>query len=69
MNEPIVRLHLVESTAMRVERCLRALTDCIGDTSIDAEVRRKLTEAHAELHACRSAETVARMERKMDLQK
>lgn len=62
MTEPVTRLRLVESTAMRIESCLRAMTACIGDEAIPADVRKELAATHAALHRCRSAATVARME-------
>ena len=62
MTEPVTRLRLVESTAMRIEVALRAMTACIGDEAIPADVRRELAATHAALHRCRSAQTVSRME-------
>ena len=67
MTEPVTRLRLVESTAMRIERCLRALTDCIGDEAIRADVRKELAFAHKALHSSRSAATVARLEREQGI--
>lgn len=62
MTAPVARLHLVDTTAMRIERGLRALTDCIGDEAIPAATRKELALAHAALHRCRDARTVAAME-------
>lgn len=62
MTAPVAKLHLVDTTAMRIERGLRALTDCIKDEAIPAEVRKRLTQAQSELHACRDARTVAQLE-------
>lgn len=64
---PVTKLHLVDSTAMRVERCLRAMTDCIADEAIPADVRKEIAATHAALHRCRTAQTVARMEREQGL--
>lgn len=50
-------------TSQRIEAALTALTECIKDEAIPADVRKELTFAHKALHACRSAEVVARMER------
>lgn len=63
MTSPVAKLHLVDTTAMRIERGLRALTDCIGDEAIPAATRKDLALAHAALHRCRDARTVAQMER------
>lgn len=63
VTEPVTRLRLVESTAMRIESCLRAMSACIGDEAIPADVRKELAATHAVLHRCRSAATVAQMER------
>lgn len=67
MNDNVRHLRLADTTDARIERCLRALTDLIGDTAIDDEVRRALVKAHQELHACRSPATVAQMERDMGI--
>lgn len=62
MTAPVAKLHLVDTTAVRIERGLRALTDCIGDEAISAATRKELALAHAALHRCRDARTVAQME-------
>lgn len=62
MTAPVAGLHLVDTTAMRIERGLRALTDCIGDEAIPSATRKELALAHAALHRCRDARTVAQME-------
>lgn len=62
MTAPVAKLHLVDTTAMRIERGLRALTDCIGDEAIPAATRKELAMAHAALHRCRDKRTVAQME-------
>jgi uncharacterized protein (UPF0147 family) len=68
MNAPKLKL-VSETREQRIERALRALTDCMADTEIDIEVRQKLAEAHQELHACRSPETVRQMEQQQGLTK
>lgn len=67
MSEPVARLRLVDTTAMRVERCLLAMTECVKDEAIPADVRREIAATHAALHRCRSAKTVAQMERDMGI--
>jgi len=54
-------------TSQRIESALTAMTECIKDESIPADVRKELALAHKALHVCRSAETVARMERERGL--
>lgn len=67
MTETVTKLHLVDTTAMRIERGLRALTDCIGDEAIPAATRKELAMAHAALHRCRDARTVAQLEHEQGL--
>lgn len=62
MTAPVTKLHLVDTTAMRIERGLRALTDCMSDTAIPFATRQQLATAHAALHRCRDARTVAQLE-------
>ena len=65
MNAP--KLQLVRTREQTIEEALQALTNVIADTSIDAGARRACAIAHGELHACRSMQTVARMEREQNL--
>jgi len=67
MNAP--KLQLVRTREQTIEEALQALTNVIADTSIDAAARRACAIAHGELHACRSPETVKRLERDMGLRK
>lgn len=66
MNAP--KLRVVHSRDEVLESALRALTIVVGDdVQFPADVRRKCDEARRALHACRSSETVARMEREKGL--
>ena len=65
MNAP--NLKLVRTREQTIEEALQALTNVMADTSIDAGARRACAIAHGELHACRSPETVRRMEREHGL--
>lgn len=65
MNAP--RLQLVRSREQVIEDCLSALIAVIGDTSFPLHVREDAAKAHASLHACRSPQTVRRMERDMGI--
>lgn len=67
VNDNVRHLRLADTTDARIERCLRGLTECKGDTGIPDDVRHKLDAAHAALHACRSPATVAQMERDMGI--
>lgn len=65
---PVTRLYVAESPERRLERYLRMLTECIADEAIPADVRKEVAFTHAALHRCRSAETVARLEREQGIQ-
>lgn len=67
MTDNVRHLRLADTTDARIERGLRALTDLIGDTAIDVELRHKLCDVHADLHAIRSPATVAEMERDLGI--
>lgn len=54
-------------TSQRIESALTAMTECIKDEAIPADVRKELVFAHKALHGCRSAETVAKLERERGL--
>jgi hypothetical protein len=43
------------------------LTDLMGDEMLPLHARQGLAVVHAEIHACRSPETVARMEREQGI--
>jgi uncharacterized protein (UPF0147 family) len=65
VNAP--NLHLVRTREQTIEEALRALTEVMKDTSIPSDVRDKCWEAYRPLHACRSPETVRRMEHEKGL--
>jgi len=65
MNAP--NLKLVRTREQTIEEALQALTNVIADKSIDLAARRQCAEAHKRLHACRSIQTVARLEREKGL--
>lgn len=50
-----------------IELALQAMTWVISEESIPRDVRREIALAHAHLHACRSTDTVARVEREQRL--
>ena len=54
-------------TSQRIESALSAMTECIKDEAIPADVRKELAFAHKALHGCRSAEMVAKLERERGL--
>jgi hypothetical protein len=60
-------LRSTESRDSRIERALSMLTDLMGDEMLPLHARQGLAVVHAEIHACRSPETVARMETKQGL--
>lgn len=53
----------VRSRAQVIELALEAMSWVICEESLPRDVRREVALAHAHLHACRSPETVRRMER------
>ena len=65
MNAP--KLELVRTREQTIEECLTALQHVMSDKTIPYPVRRSCAVAHADLHACRSPQTVARMERERGL--
>jgi len=66
MNAP--KLHLVTQTPdERIEALLTELGALVHDMSLSEVRRRRLWRAYCEIHACRSPETVARMEKDMGL--
>lgn len=68
MTGPKMRsLHVVRETDETVERALAALTEVMKDKAIPYLTRVACAKAHTELHACRSPETVRRMEQERGL--
>jgi len=62
MNAP--KLHLVtQSPEHRIEALLTELGALVHDQAIPEPRRKRLWRAYCEIHACRSPETVQRMER------
>jgi uncharacterized protein (UPF0147 family) len=57
-----------ESTDSRIERALHMLTDLMADQALPADWRKTLAPVHADLHARRSPERVARMEREQHIE-
>lgn len=60
MNAP--KLHLVRTRDDAIEDALRTLTEIMGDPNETPERRFNAQLAHKHLHACRSPETVRRLE-------
>ena len=60
MNAP--KLALVRTREQTIELALEAMSWVMCEESIPREVRREVAMAHASLHACRSQQTVSRME-------
>lgn len=65
MNAP--KFQLVRTREQTIEEALTALQRVMSDKSIPYPVRRSCAVAHTDLHACRSPETVRRMEREQGL--
>ncbi|HET9817710.1 MAG TPA: hypothetical protein VFP92_00915 [Rhodanobacteraceae bacterium] len=65
MNKPA--LHLVRTRERTIELALEAMQWAMSDRSIPQPVRYSIAKAHTALHACRSPETVARLEREQGL--
>ena len=63
----VPKLQVVRTREQTIEECLTALTNVMADTSIDLAAREKCAEAHKRLHACRSMQTVARLEQEQGL--
>lgn len=62
MNAPKLRL-VSETREQRIERALHAMGDVVTDLDLPLPVRRAVWRGYAALHACRSPETVRRLER------
>lgn len=65
MNTP--KLALMRTREQTIEEALQALQHVMSDRSIPYPVRRSCAVAHTDLHACRSPETVRRLEREQGL--
>jgi uncharacterized protein (UPF0147 family) len=62
MTAPKLKL-VSETREQRIERALRAMGDVVTDLSIPIPTRKAVWRGYAALHACRSPETVRRLER------
>lgn len=65
MNAP--KLHVVHTREQTIELALEAMMWAVCEESLPREVRHEIAQAHASLHACRSPQTVHRMEQKRGL--
>lgn len=65
MNAP--RLRSVRTREQTIEECLSALVPVMGDNTISRAARDAAVKLQRELIACRSPETIARMEREQGL--
>lgn len=65
MNAP--KLQLVRTREQTIEECLAALVPVMSDETITDSARHAAAVLQRELHACRSKQTVARMEREQGL--
>ena len=66
----VTKLKLVSETReQRIERALRAMGDVVTDLSIPMPTRKAVWRGYAALHACRSPDTVATLERDRGLRK
>lgn len=65
MNAP--KLQLVRTREQTIEECLAALVSVMADDTISRAARNAAANLQRELHACRSPETVARLEREQGL--
>lgn len=65
MNVP--HLRAVRTREQTIELALEAMKWVMCERSIPQPVRYKVSQAHTALHACRSPETVAQMEREQGL--
>lgn len=64
----VTKLKLVSETReQRIERCLKAMGDVVTDLSIPMPTRKAVWRGYAALHACRSPETVRRLEQQQGL--
>lgn len=62
------RLKLVSETReQRIERALHAMGDVVTDLSLPLHVRKAVWRGYAALHACRTPETVKRLEKEQGL--
>lgn len=62
MTAPKLRL-VSETREQRIERALRAMGDVVTDLSIPMPARKAVWRGYAALHACRTPDTVRRLER------
>lgn len=60
-------LKLVRTREQTIEEALQALINVMKDKSIPHKVRYRCAQVHTDLHACRSVETVRRMEQEQGL--
>lgn len=59
--------HCQRSLPRMLDRAMEAMSDVMADRRLPLNVRHVVCKAHAALHACRSPETVKRMESEMGL--
>ena len=65
MNAPVLRS--IRTREQEIELALEAMVWVMQDRTLPHEVRHKVAQAHTALHACRSPETVVKMESRMGL--
>jgi len=65
MNAP--KLQLVRTREQTIEEALQALVPVMADQTISRAARDAAAALQRELHACRSPETVRRMEREQHI--
>lgn len=68
MTAPKLRL-VSETREQRIERALKVMGEVVIDLSLPLSTRKAVWRGYAALHACRSPETVRRMEKDMGLRK
>lgn len=66
MNKPSLRL-VTQTPEQRIERALHVMGEVVTDLSLPMPVRKAVWNGYAALHACRSPETVRKMEQDMGI--
>jgi hypothetical protein len=66
VNAPKLRL-ITQTPDQRIEALLTELGALVHDTTLPEPRRRRLWRAYCEIHACRSVETVRKMEQDMGI--
>lgn len=67
MKAPRLRL-VSETREQRIERALLVMGEIVTDLSLPMPARKAVWRGYAALHACRSPEMVARMEKEQGLE-